>query len=246
LELWRPGSNKTALRIKYSASCFGHIPIDHERLLVAQIMVRFVSRWSFMMMLVVTISGCDDSVDQPCGGTPGGPSQSDLYQGEQIGNAVSGTQPITGAGGAPDFGSPQDTGQFGVASFTASSVAKIDTDGDPSEQGYDVNWNAQTSGNINGQPVNSAEYAYVVMSQGQMAASGAQIGDWALVTNNATGQTVWARVEDVGPPNGTGEISEAAATAVGIQFQRSSWTVGNPTVTVQVYSGTASISGGND
>ena len=76
-----------------------------------------------------------------------------------------------------------------------------------------------------------------------MAASGAQIGDWAQVTNNATGQTVWARVEDVGPPGGTGEISEACATAVGIQFQQNSWTIGNPSVTVQVYSGTKSIPG---
>ena len=195
------------------------------------------------MLLMATISGCDNSSSQPSGGTSGTPSASDLAQGQQISNAVSGTQPVTNAGGAPGFGSPQDVSQFDAASFTASSIAKIDTDGDPSAQGYDPNWNPQTSGHIDGQPVNSAEYAYVVMSQTQMAASGAQIGDWAQVTNNATGQTVWARVEDVGPPGGTGEISEACATAVGIQFQKNSWTVGNPSVTVQVFSGTKSIPG---
>jgi hypothetical protein len=193
------------------------------------------------MLLMVTISGCDNSSSQPSNGTSGTPSANDLAQGQQIGNAVSGMQPVTNAGGGAGFGSPQDVSQFSTAAFSASSIAKIDTDGDPSEQGFDPNWNAQTSGQIDGQPVNSAEYAYVVMSQAQMAASGAQIGDWAQVTNNATGQTVWARVEDVGPPGGTGEISEACASAVGIQFQQNSWTIGNPSVTVQVYSGTKSI-----
>jgi len=208
-------------------------------------MVGFLARWSFFMLLIATISGCDDSADQPNGGSSGAPSPGDLAQGQQIANTISGAPPVTDANGAPGFGSPQDSSQFGDASFTANSVAKIDTDGDPSEQGYDPNWNAQTSGHIDGQPVNSAQYAYVVMSPDQMAASGAQIGDWAQVTNNATGQTVWARVEDVGPPGGTGEISEATATAVGIQFQQNSWTVGNPTVTVQVYAGTASTPGGS-
>jgi hypothetical protein len=206
-------------------------------------MVRWISHWSLVTLLMATISGCDNSSSQPSGGTSGTPSAGDLAQGQQIGNVVSGTQPVTNAGGAPGFGSPQDVSQFDPASFTASSIAKIDTDGDPSAQGYDPNWNPQTSGHIDGQPVNSAEYAYVVMSQTQMAASGAQIGDWAQVTNNATGQTVWARVEDVGPPGGTGEISEACATAVGIQFQKNSWTVGNPSVTVQVFSGTKSVPG---
>jgi hypothetical protein len=206
-------------------------------------MVRYIPYWSWIGLLMVSISGCDNSSSQPSHGTSGTPSASDLAQGQQIGNAVSGTQPVTNAGGSVGFGSPQDVSPFGTATFSASSIAKIDTDGDPAEQGFDPNWNAQTSGHIDGQPVNSTEYAYVVMSQAQMAASGAQIGDWAQVNNNATGQTVWARVEDVGPPSGTGEISEACATAVGIQFQQNSWTIGNPSVTVQVYSGTKSIPG---
>ena len=206
-------------------------------------MVRYYLQWSFVILLMTAISACDNSSSQPSGGISGTPSAGDLAQGQEIGNAVSGAQPVTNAGGAPGFGSPGDPSQFGNASFAASSIAKIDTDGDPSEQGYDPNWNPQTSGHIDGQPVNSADYAYVVMSQAQMAASGAQIGDWAQVTNNATGQTVWARVEDVGPPGGIGEISEACATAVGIQFQKNSWTVGSPSVTVQVFSGTKSAPG---
>jgi hypothetical protein len=207
-------------------------------------MARTIPCWSSILLLVAGLSGCDDSLSQPSGGASGTPTQNDLTQGQQIGNAATGTQTFDNASGGSGFGSPQDASQFGGASFTSDSLAKIDTDGDPSEQGSDQTWNAETSGQINGQPVNSAEYAYVVMSQGQMAASGAQIGDWALVTNNETGQSMWARVEDVGPPGGTGEISEACATGIGIQFQNNSNTIGNPSVTVQVYSGTKSIPGG--
>ena len=79
------------------------------------------------------------------------------------------------------------------------------------------------------------------MSAQQMADSGVSIGDWALVTNTSNEEQVWARVEDEGPAGGTGEISEAAASAVGIQFQANSNTIGNPMVTVQAYANTASI-----
>ena len=71
------------------------------------------------------------------------------------------------------------------------------------------------------------------------------MGDWAMITNNATGQTTWARVGDSGNTGEYGEISEAAASAVGIQYN-SSGTVGNPSVTVRIYPGTknlASMSG---
>jgi len=65
--------------------------------------------------------------------------------------------------------------------------------------GRDADWQAHTSGKVNGQNVNSAQYAYVVMSKDQMAASGVSLGDWALVTNNSTGQApgrasrIWAQ-----------------------------------------------------
>jgi len=45
-----------------------------------------------------------------------------------------------------------------------------------------------------------------------MNASGVSLGDWASVSNPATGQSVYARAEDKGPPGGAGEISQAAAS----------------------------------
>jgi hypothetical protein len=192
------------------------------------------------MLLIASFSGCDESINQPSGGSTGTPSQSDLAQGQQIANAVSGALP---ASGGPGFGSPQDPSQLGNPSFSSGTqVARIDTDGDPNQSTYyDPNYNPNTSGTINGAPVNSAEYAYVVRNA-EMAAAGVQIGDWALVTNIATGAQVWARVEDNGPPSApAGEISEAAATAVGIQFQQNSNTIGNPMVSIQAYANSASI-----
>jgi hypothetical protein len=143
------------------------------------------------------------------------------------------------------FCGPQGGSQaLGQASFDSGvTTAKIDTDGNPLMEGNDATWNADTSGHVNGQPVNSAQYAYVVMSRDQMNASGVSFGDWASVTNQATGKTMYARVEDRGPPGGTGEISQAAATGVGISYLPNSETVGNPSVVVQTYAGTSSIEG---
>ena len=135
-------------------------------------------------------------------------------------------------GGGPLGG----TAALGAPSVVTSSTAKIDTDADPSEQGFDATWQAQTTGGYD-----SAVTPFVVVTKAEMLTDGAAIGDWALVTNNATGQQTWARVGDVGPAGGSGEISEAAATAVGIQFSKSSATVGNPSVTVQVYPGTRNV-----
>ena len=204
--------------------------------------MRSVLNWSFLMLLIVGISGCDDSSNSPSGGSSGTPTQNDLSQGQQIGNAVSGDQTGTNASGA-GFGTPQN--QLGDASFSSSAqVARIDTDGDPNEStAYDPSYNPDTSGTINGQPVDSSQYAYVVRNAA-MAAAGVQIGDWALVTNADTGAQVWARVEDNGPPDASaGEISEAAATAVGIQFQTNSNTIGNPMVTVQAFAHSGSTPG---
>jgi hypothetical protein len=204
--------------------------------------VRSALTWSLVILLIAFISGCDDSSSSPSGGASGTPTQNDLTQGQQIGNAVSGNQTATNASGA-GFGNPQD--QLGDPSFSSGTqVARIDTDGDPNEStAYDSSYNPETSGTIDGQPVDSSQYAYVVRDAA-MAAAGVQIGDWALVTNADTGQQVWARVEDNGPPDApAGEISEAAATAVGIQFQKNSNTIGNPMVTVQAFAHSGSISG---
>ena len=125
---------------------------------------------------------------------------------------------------------------LGSASYSTNSTAKIDSDGDPSAQGHDADWQAQTNGGVN-----AATYSFVVMSESQMAESGVSIGDWAIVTNNATGQQTWAKVMDKGPRYGSGEISEAAATPIGIQYDDRRFTIGDPSVTVQVYGGTADV-----
>ncbi len=125
---------------------------------------------------------------------------------------------------------------LGSPAIVSNSIAKIDTDGDPSEKGYDATWQPQTSGGYN-----AAQTPFVVVTKAQMLDQDASMGDWALVINNATGQQTYARVGDSGPAGGSGEISEAAATAVGIQYTKSSATVGNSNVTIQIYPGTKNI-----
>jgi putative transposase len=128
----------------------------------------------------------------------------------------------------------------GVASLgnnviSNSAIANIDSDGDPSAQSWDATWQAQTSGGYN-----AGTTPFVVASPQQMSQLGVQMGDWSTITNNATGQMTWARVGDSGNPNEYGEISEAAATAVGISYTAHG-TVGNPSVTVHIYPGTKNI-----
>jgi hypothetical protein len=179
-----------------------------------------------IVSLSVLLAACeDDSQRSEQGGGPGSADPNNIIAGDGF---------CSPTGGASALGDP---------SYTSSSTAKIDTDGNPAMQGKDSDWRPDTSGQVNGHSVNSAQYAYVVMSKDQMAASGVSLGDWALVTNNATGQSSWARVEDVGPGGGTGEISQAAATGVGIQYQDNGFTVGDPPVTVNAYAGTAAIQG---
>jgi hypothetical protein len=184
------------------------------------------------LALLLVLASCDEEDQQPQGGGPGSSSPA-LSSVEQT--------PVDGGG----FGTPSDTSGFGSPSFDVSAVAKVDLDGDPNAQGQDVHWQPQTTGGVN-----SAQAAFVVMSRDQMANANAAIGDWAVVTNNQTGATTWARVEDVGPTDGTGEISEAAASAVGIQTTvvqtrdgPETVTVGNPSVTVKVYGGSAGVPG---
>jgi hypothetical protein len=183
----------------------------------------------------LVLSSCDD--DDPSatllGGGPGSSDPNNVVAGD----GFCGPQGGTSALGSPSFNS-------GV------TTAKLDLDGNPAGQGQDPDWNGQTAGTVNGNPVNSAQYAYVVMSQDQMSAAHVHLGDWAQVTNPATGQSTFARVEDVGPSEGTGEISQAAATAVGIQQTvvqtkegPSTVPVGNPSVDVTVYGGTGSTQG---
>jgi hypothetical protein len=75
---------------------------------------------------------------------------------------------------------------LGDPSFNSGpTTAKIDTDGNPEMQGHDPNWNPTASGTVNGQPVNSAKYAYVVMSKRQMLLDCVSLADWATVTKTA-------------------------------------------------------------
>jgi hypothetical protein len=176
---------------------------------------------------VLALPACDDEEHADLLG--GGQGSSDLN------NVIAGDGFCGPQGGREALGS---------ASFDSGvTTAKIDTDGNPLMGGHDATWQADTSGHVNGQAVNSVQYAYVVMSISQINASGVALGDWATVTNAATGKTVFARVEDKGPPGGTGEISQAAASAVGIQYLPSSATVGDPSVIVEAYAGTSSIQG---
>jgi hypothetical protein len=189
--------------------------------------MKTAQKTAIAISLFLSLCSCDDEdhSDQ-LGGGPGSANPSDVV--------------ASGDGFCDPQGGPQ---ALGSPSYSSDSIAKIDTDGNPAMQGQDANWQAGTSGSVNGQAVNSAAYAYVVMSPGQMAANNVALGDWATVTNDATGQTVYARVEDRGPAGGTGEISQAAATAVGIQYASNAFTIGNPSVTVQAFGGTAAIQG---
>ena len=179
-----------------------------------------------IVSLSVFLAACEDDSQRSTEG--GGPGSADPN------NIIAGDGFCSPTGGASALGDP---------SYTSSSLAKIDTDGNPAMQGHDADWKPNTAGKVNGQDVNSAQYAYVVMSKEQMAASGVSLGDWALVTNNATGQSTWARVEDIGPAGGTGEISQATASGVGIQYQDNGFAVGDPSVTVNAYAGTSAIQG---
>jgi hypothetical protein len=179
---------------------------------------------------VLALSSCDDDEQQNAalqGGGPGSAAQNDVVA------------------GAVGFCEPQGgTQALGGASWSSGvTTAKIDTDGNPLMQGHDPDWQPGTTGTVNGKGVDSSKYAYVVMSKEQLYQSGVSMGDWAIVTNSGTGQTTYARVEDKGPDGGTGEISQAAATAVGIQYASNAFTIGDPSVRVEAFAGTASIEG---
>jgi len=177
---------------------------------------------------IFVLASCDDDdhTAQLLGGGPGSADPNNIVAGDGFCGPQGGSQAL------------------GPASFDSGvTTAKIDTDGNPLMQGHDATWNAGTSGRVNGQPVNSVQYSYVVLSRQQMKDSGVNLGDWAKVTNSATGQSTYARVEDTGPDGGTGEISQAAASAIGIQYLSNSYTVGDPSVHVVAYANTASIQG---
>jgi hypothetical protein len=125
-------------------------------------------------------------------------------------------------------------------SYTYSDDAHIDTDGgtryaDPTQQ------NTTSSGN------NSDTYSGIVLTK-QMQAQGLKQGDYAEVTNNQTGQTIYARVYDANFDDDKGishgdqaEISDYAASQLGIQLTGNANTVGTNPVTIRAYAGTSGL-----
>src|SRR6516162_578864 len=101
-----------------------------------------------IVSLSALLASCEDDSQRSEQG--GGPGSADLN------NIIAGDGFCSPTGGGSTLGDP---------SYTSSSTVKIDTDGNPAMQGHDADWQAHTSGKVNGQDVNSAQYAYVVMSK---------------------------------------------------------------------------------
>ena len=131
-------------------------------------------------------------------------------------------------------------GGIGSGNYGIDTSAGIRTLTDPLTGHAGQYYVSQTAGKVDGNYVDAKNYAYVVMSRDQMRTSGVKLGDWAAVTNDATGQTVWARVEDVGPAKNGNEISEGAADALGIQYSKNGT---DGSVSVQAFAGTSNIQG---
>jgi len=177
-----------------------------------------------------TVSGWHDSFDG-ANGTYAFLVNAPLLPGSY--GTASAVTPDASVAGGPVGGNSA----LGDPAIVTSSTAKIDADADPTKAEYEpLTWQAETYSGYN-----SAQTPFVVVTEAQMLNDGVSMGDWALVTNNGTGQQAWARVGDLGPAGGSGEISEAAATAVGIRFLNSTATVRNPSVTVQIYPGTRNM-----
>jgi hypothetical protein len=129
---------------------------------------------------------------------------------------------------------------LGDPNYTFSNDAHIDTDGgtmyaDPTQQG------TTSSG------YNSDTYPGVVLTK-TMQAAGMQQGDYVLVTNNQTGQTTVGRIYDANFDDAKGishgdqaEISDYAASLLGIQMQNNGNTIGTNDITLRGYAGTSGL-----
>jgi hypothetical protein len=181
-----------------------------------------------LLLVFLALPACDEENSALLGGGPGGSANNPTDM------VASGDGFCDPAGGLSALGSSP--------SFSSGPTeAKLDFDGDPNGQ-TDPYWQATTAATVNGNYVNSKTYNYVVMSPRQMAASGVSLGDWATVSNASTGKTVFAKVSDIGPDGGVGEVSESVASNLGIQFLPSSATIGSNTILVNAFAGTSGIS----
>jgi hypothetical protein len=137
---------------------------------------------------------------------------------------------------------------LGRPTAVTRSKVKIDTDGDPAENGNpkyrglpnapynpeaDRDWRPGTSGHYN-----AAQIPFVVLTNA-IYNTGVRLGDFAYVTRNDCCSGVWAVVGDRGGNNPEGEIAEATAAQLGIDFLINSHTVNEVGVTIQFFAHSA-------
>jgi len=142
-----------------------------------------------------------------------------------------------GTGGVPD------SNELGSA-VTLEGRLRVDTDGAPGNPYNDPDWQPETSLRLNGTPVDASKVPYVVVSPNAQKEHGIKTGDWALVTNQSNKQQVWARVADVGPRGASaGEMSAAAATALGVRVGNKGFPSSEPKMSVSYYPNSRSLTG---
>jgi hypothetical protein len=111
-----------------------------------------------------------------------------------------------------------------------TATVRVDTDGDPNENGYDPHWNPGTS--LPG--LNSAVTPYVAYTDASVAA-GVGPGDWAQILNPLNGNWIWAVCGDYSDGHPEGEISEAACWLMGWPFYQNSATMYENHVTIKYF-----------
>lgn len=97
---------------------------------------------------------------------------------------------------------------------------------------------SQTSLRLRGRSLDARVVPFVALPNGY---KGAKLGDYALLTNNATGQRIWAVFGDVSPRQARVEMSPAAATAIGVGFKKSGTTANAGSITVTIYPGSRNL-----
>lgn len=152
---------------------------------------------------------------------------------------------VSGAGGLTPVNATNLTGcqpqggwgSLGNPTYTFSNDAHIDTDGG-------TQYNDQTGSGQTSSGQNSDTYPGVVLTR-TMYDEGIRMGDLVQVTNNQTGQAITARIYDSNFDSQNtayrdqAEISDYAASELGIQMQSNGNTIGTNPVTIQAYAGTA-------
>lgn len=97
---------------------------------------------------------------------------------------------------------------------------------------------SQTALRLHGRSLDARAVPFVALPAGYM---GAKLGDYALVTNNSTGQRIWAVFGDVSPRQAKVEVSPAAAKALGVGFTKAGTTANAGSLTVTIYPGSRNL-----